>query len=104
MKLLQFIDHDIIKIDSNDDFEQLALDENWEGNGTNFSPFIIDGYKITSPTINLIDTSNTDLFINITNCYLFEWKTGILLTNVTNGFIENNIVTSISAQGIYLKS
>jgi hypothetical protein len=52
----QYIEHDFIRIYSNEEFINTADSEDWPGDGTQSSPIIIDGLSITgSTTIPCID-------------------------------------------------
>ncbi len=90
---LETVEHEPISIDSNKDFDELAASENWSGNGTIITPYIIDGYNITN-TGNLIKINNSDVFFQIKNCIFNgrEKGIGIVFNNVSNGCITNNSV------------
>lgn len=98
----QYIDHDPISIDGNDDFASLGF----PGSGTNDDPYTISGYSITSSTTPLINIQNTDVYFEISNNQLSgisQSTTGISLQDVNYGTIRNNTV-HYCTDGIYLES
>lgn len=96
-----YIDHDFIRIYSNEEFINTAASEGWPGDGTQSSPIIIDGLNITgSITIPCIDIQETDLFFQISNCLLNNIGTGIQVWNVENGNIFNNTITNTGAPSL----
>jgi len=91
--------HAPISIIGDDDFNDTAFAEGWEGNGTAISPFVIEGLEIdkggsSGHGILIIDT--TAHFI-ISGCNLtgasVPGYAGIMLSNVTNGEIRNNTIS-----------
>lgn len=104
--LVQYMDHEPISIDGNDDFSNQAATEGWSGDGTESTPYLIDSYNITG-SIDLakhywkplIEISNTDVYFQISNC-LLNGSTGIMLEDSINGYISKNIITNNSNCGI----
>ncbi len=86
-----YIEHDPIFIDGNDDFITQAASEGWPGDGTEESPFVISGLKITTSE-DLIGIRNADLYFQVSNCLLIDGIQGISLNNAENGHIFNNTV------------
>jgi parallel beta-helix repeat protein len=91
--------HDPISINGNADFIAQAIVENWLGDGTLSDPYVIDGYNITSNeglpygfSKEAINIKNTDLHFRISNSLIREYRTGIYLTNVSNGMVSDNFV------------
>ncbi|MHA2247004.1 MAG: right-handed parallel beta-helix repeat-containing protein [Candidatus Hodarchaeales archaeon] len=99
----QYIDHDPIYIDSNDDFATLGF----PGSGTNDDPYTISGYSIAISDTELIHIQNTNVFFEISNNQLSgiskSWGFGISLQDVVNGTISNNTI-HYCTDGIYLES
>ncbi|MFX0204815.1 MAG: hypothetical protein ACFFDT_02435 [Candidatus Hodarchaeota archaeon] len=83
---IQYEDHSPILIDGNANFTALVDAENWPGEGTPITPYIIDRLNITGSVDNtLIDIRNTQVYFRISNCLLSQGSLGIYLNNVTNG-------------------
>ncbi|MHA1169558.1 MAG: NosD domain-containing protein [Candidatus Hodarchaeales archaeon] len=100
----QYIEHDPIIINGNDDFITQKNSGGWNGSGTLVDPIIISGYNITRTAMTLLKISNTDLYFDITqNLLLGAEQNGIYFDNVSNAKITSNIVFNSSQQGIYLK-
>jgi parallel beta-helix repeat protein len=70
------------------------LTQNWPGEGTFLSPYLIRNLSIEVTTIGAlcIEIKNTNLYFSIQNCIFSggESTTGISITNVTNGFVNQN--------------
>lgn len=100
--------HDPIVINGNSDFANQASTEGWSGDGTESSPYIIDGYEIRNmedyPTYgsNMIDIMNVDVFFQITNCLLIKGWTGINFDRVSNGYLSNNIILESGYNGVHV--
>ncbi|MHA2276291.1 MAG: right-handed parallel beta-helix repeat-containing protein, partial [Candidatus Kariarchaeaceae archaeon] len=102
--VIPLIQHEPISIDSNEAFINQANNENWPGEGTDSSPYIISGYQISS-TAPLIQIFNTDLFFRIQNCDLQgSNEGGIVLKEVLSGHIENTLIHDCGGLGIYVES
>ncbi|MHA2306841.1 MAG: right-handed parallel beta-helix repeat-containing protein, partial [Candidatus Hodarchaeales archaeon] len=86
-----FLSNEPIYIDENADFATLGF----PGDGTSSNPYLIEGYTIVNSTTYSIYIHNTNAhFIirnNLLDCVTGS-KDGILLSNVTNGVIENNLI------------
>ncbi len=108
--------HRPIRIDSNMDFDEAHGVVNWHtGDGTEGNPWIIEGYDINGigASNSLYVGNTTDHFI-FRDCIIHDTSngpfpslfpgTGIALTNVDNGIIENNIVYSNLGNGIGLEN
>lgn len=96
-------DHSTILIKNNSDFKTIADVENWPGNGTPSSPYLINGYNISDPSNrDLIQIKDTDVHFQIRNCLLSNGEYGISLNNVKNGQISHNIICNNSQGGIHL--
>ncbi|TFF95392.1 MAG: hypothetical protein EU547_07575, partial [Promethearchaeota archaeon] len=86
---------DPIFIDGNDDFNQTAFDNNWDGNGSYNNPYIIENYIIyaTSDTHG-IEIRNTDVYFIINNVSVLDGRSnyniGFYFENITNGHITNS--------------
>ncbi|MFX0084886.1 MAG: nitrous oxide reductase family maturation protein NosD [Candidatus Hodarchaeota archaeon] len=91
----QYLEHVPIKINNNAEFTTYALVENWPGNGTLSSPYIISGYVISYYTTNLIYIQNCDVYFRVSNNTLngIDGRyRGIELYNSSHGIIENNTI------------
>ncbi|GEM_PF-3126353 len=103
-----------IYIDGDEDFTTQANDEGWPGNGTEGDPYIIEGYEITDmgtgfgyciyigyTTVHFILRDN--LVRNAWGDFGWEYRnSGIALSNVQNGVVENNIAYDNEYNGIRL--
>ncbi len=99
--------HDPIRINGTVDFRTTAEAENWRGDGSSENPYMIDGLSIKKSG-SLISIYHTDLVFRINNCFLtglhpFSLGCGILLSNVSNGYITNNIIENIDGVGIFIE-
>jgi parallel beta-helix repeat protein len=91
----QYVNHNPININGNDDFISQATTEGWPGDGTLSTPYIIEKLIITgSSGINSINIRDTDVYFRIQHCTLSGGEIGISLTKVNNGYIYNNTVSN----------
>lgn len=106
-RTIAFVDHVPIKINGNQEFNDTATLESWEGNGTATNPYIIESFLIDrdGDDGHCIDISNTDVHFIIRDCNLIKAsasaRAGISLTNVINGVISNNTFSE-NFNGIFL--
>jgi parallel beta-helix repeat protein len=101
---IQYDEHDPIRIVGTTNFRELAESENWQGDGSKKNPYMIDGLNITNFG-NLISIHHTDLHFQISNCHLTGlegYGRGIFFSNVSNGYILNNVIKSIDGVGILI--
>jgi len=106
---LKFVLHNVIKINNESEFAELAQQEGWLGDGTADNPYIIENYEIDAhDKENCIYIGNTTLHFIIRNCKLYNASSdlpymgaGIYLYNVSNAVLSNNICTE-NKYGIYL--
>jgi len=78
-------------IENNLDFIEIANISNWLGNGTTSNPYLIQNQIIRGYFNDYaINISNTNLHFRIQNCTIIGGPTGIIFTNVTNGYIEDS--------------
>lgn len=88
--------HGSIHIWNNSHFIQQAEAENWDGNGSESTPYLIDAYNITSDNIG-IQIQDITLYFVIRDCYLDSvtgiFSPGIFLSNVSHGKICGTTVT-----------
>ncbi|MFX0124748.1 MAG: right-handed parallel beta-helix repeat-containing protein [Candidatus Hodarchaeota archaeon] len=96
---IQYENHNPIYIYSNEDFQYLAAEENWIGNGTQFIPYLISGYEI-SGSFSLIEIQNTDVYFQIRNCFKIGGERGIYISDVENGKVLNNKFEDIYSSAI----
>ena len=93
------IAHDAIIIGSDEEFTTKAAEENWLGDGSITTPFIIEGFDIDVGGLggNCIKVENTTVYFIIQNCYLTgSGDAGVRLGNLTNGVVRNNDFVSNS--------
>jgi len=97
--------HGPIVIDGDANFNATAQAEEWPGDGSPETPFVIDGLDING-FVWCISISNTRVSFTISNCNLtgatFIDGAGIYLYNVSNAFLNNNTV-SRNQRSIYLE-
>jgi parallel beta-helix repeat protein len=99
-----FLSHPTISIYNNIDFAEQAVEESWPGSGTPFDPYIIEGYGIdANQTSHAIYISHTTVHFEVRDNFLhngsvasnpFSFYSGIHLSNVTNGLVENNTISN----------
>jgi len=121
---VRYTTHDPIVIQNNSDFDQQAADEGWPGDGSATDPYIIAGYEIfyeeeeeplfsesvgsmefgDSPGTIGIHIGNTTVHFIIKDNHIYnETYAAILLTNVTNGSVEGNLIEQ-NKNGVILDS
>ena len=96
-----YIHHESIRINSDEELTQTARSEGWPGDGTKNNPFVIAGYEIKSD-YSCIYIGNTTKHFVIKDCLLHntsfqdEWHwyrfSGIYLYHVNNASVKNNII------------
>ncbi|MBU2565316.1 MAG: right-handed parallel beta-helix repeat-containing protein, partial [Candidatus Thermoplasmatota archaeon] len=99
--------HDSIYINSNSEF--IEANGVTGGSGTEFDPYIIEGWDINASSANGIEIRTTDKYFIIRNCVVHDGWTGswgashhgIYFYNVQNGKIDN-VTTHNNYYGIYL--
>jgi parallel beta-helix repeat protein len=85
--------HDAISITSDEEFNSMAIDEGWSGDGTAENPYIITGFLLTDPTTQPFRIWHTRVhWIFRDNIVEGGVLCGIYIVNTTNGILENNIV------------
>ncbi|MHA2365693.1 MAG: right-handed parallel beta-helix repeat-containing protein [Candidatus Hodarchaeales archaeon] len=94
-----------ITISGDTDFHNQADNNNWLGDGSKQSPYLIDGLNITRSNSTLINITDTTVYFSIQNNY-FDGITGeeygFYLNNVSHGMILNNTIKN-AIYGIYLE-
>ena len=101
-KIQSFAPTNPITITSNEAFES----HGFTGSGSKEDPYRIEGFNITSPLNDLIIIRNTDVAFLITDNYLNGMTTtvtGINLSNVQYGRIENNTITQCK-DGVFVSN
>ncbi|NHJ14451.1 MAG: right-handed parallel beta-helix repeat-containing protein [Candidatus Thorarchaeota archaeon] len=97
--------HAPITITSNSEFASQASLEGWEGAGTTFEPYIIEGYSITT-TYSCIEIFDVSAHFIIRDCYLETlWgglNYGMHIESSSHGSIENCVITN-AGTGIFIK-
>ena len=97
--LLNNEEHDPIVIEGNLDFATQANNENWPGDGSESSPYVISGFSISDSEFSAIQISNTNVYFLISNCTFINDGNGISLASVSNGHIFNNTVYNSFGEG-----
>ena len=94
-----------ISINSNSEFVSLATSYGWPGDGTHGNPYVIRDIDIDATGHPFaINIGNTNLFFIVSNCSIHgAFTSGIFFTNMTNGRIDGNTISS-SLDGIILQS
>ncbi len=100
---IRYNDLSPITIDGNLEFKQAAQDNGWPGEGSQATPFLIDNYEVNATGNSYgIYIKNTNVYFEITNCYLHGASTyQIYLYNVSNGTVFNT-TTDGGSGGIIL--
>jgi parallel beta-helix repeat protein len=91
----QYIPHDPIFIEGDDDFAAQAASEGWPGDGTEGNPYVIEGYEINASDNNGFEILNTSVNFIIRESFIRGERAGsegIYLYNVTNGTINNCVI------------
>ncbi|MBN1677981.1 MAG: right-handed parallel beta-helix repeat-containing protein, partial [Candidatus Thermoplasmatota archaeon] len=84
--------HSVIFIDNDVGLRAQATAEGWQGNGSEMSPFVIEGFEIaTIGHEKGIYVGNTSCNLVIENCYVYDAISAcISLFNVTNATVADN--------------
>lgn len=109
-------DHDTrapIRIDGDEDFADLAVEENWRGDGTEEDPWLIEGYEIDGGGFgHSIFIGNVTGHFEVRGCHLhnasgrggrYFRNSGLHLYNTTDGAVEENYIVDNAHMGIYLE-
>jgi parallel beta-helix repeat protein len=92
-------------LNGNKEFNQIASEEDWPGEGTLANPYRISALNISGGELEkpLIEIRNTDVSFSIENCLLQNGEISVLFSNVKNGVILNNLLNN-NDKGIILKN
>ncbi len=108
-----YIVRDPIRIDGNSDFAAQAAAEGWPGDGSEWDPYVIEGYEIDGTGHGYgIYVGNTTVHFVVRGCYVhnasghlygrhYHRDAGIYINNVQKGILEDNIASS-NGHGILL--
>ncbi len=99
-ELQTYNDSSPILINGNNDFAVQASLNNWTGDGSVETPYLIHGLNITKNNEDLIKIYHTDVHFQISNCLVQNGVNGISFTNVTHGVINNTITSNNRELGI----
>ncbi len=93
------IPHDPISVTSDSNF----TDYGFPGTGTELDPYVIEGYNITTTSINGIYVNGTTKYFTISNCYI-DASDGIFIGSVADGTatVINNTCNNNNNIGIVL--
>ncbi len=92
--------HSPIAIDGDSNFSDTALAEGWDGDGSEETPYIIEGLDIDLGGASgyCISINNTSVHFEIRNCQILGASinpfAGIFLNNATNGKIADSLVSN----------
>lgn len=93
---MSYEEHSTIEIISDGDFAAQASSENWDGDGSFDTPYIIEGYNITDDN-TCIQITDVSVYFIIRNCFINSSTgpsdPGIYLYNAPHARVENTIVT-----------
>ncbi|MFW9963892.1 MAG: right-handed parallel beta-helix repeat-containing protein [Candidatus Sifarchaeia archaeon] len=93
---LSYVEHARIVIRNNTDFTYQASIENWDGDGSSDTPYIIEGYNITDD-LSCIDITHVSVHFVIRNCFLNSttgpWDPGIYFYNASHARVESTFIT-----------
>ncbi|MGY5853854.1 MAG: right-handed parallel beta-helix repeat-containing protein [Candidatus Thorarchaeota archaeon] len=93
--LLSYTEHDTITIQSDSEMEAMALNEFWAGDGSELSPYLIEGYNITSDSL-AVEISHVSYYVTIRDCYIDSNTPGndhgIYLNNASHCQINETII------------
>ncbi|MHA1976586.1 MAG: right-handed parallel beta-helix repeat-containing protein [Candidatus Hodarchaeales archaeon] len=94
-----------LTLNGNKEFNQIATEEEWPGEGTLANPYRISALNISGGELEkpLIDIRNTDVSFSIEYCLLQNGEISVLFINVKNGVIANNLLNN-NDKGIILKN
>ncbi|MFW6140973.1 MAG: right-handed parallel beta-helix repeat-containing protein [Candidatus Saliniplasma sp.] len=101
-----------IRIDSDEEFETIAEQEGWDGNGSSDDPWVIEGYEIDGSEYGYgIFIGNVSGHFRISGCRIhnssdriddYFLNSGIYIYNSENGVVSSNIVVDNLWHGIYV--
>ena len=99
--------HSPIAIDGDTNFSLTDLAEDWDGDGSEGQPYIIEGLDIDvgGGSGYCVNITNTRAYFIIKNCHLFSATQhgGVYLKNVTNAKIVDNVINN-NNYGVWLWS
>jgi parallel beta-helix repeat protein len=91
-------------IRNNPEFEEVAINNSWRGNGSVVDPYIIENHTIYGYFYDsAIRIRNTTVHFIIRNCTLVGGTSGLILSNVTNGDIHNTTIMNTN-NAVYLEN
>ncbi|MHA2179133.1 MAG: right-handed parallel beta-helix repeat-containing protein [Candidatus Thorarchaeota archaeon] len=96
---LSYVDHGVINLVGDDAFHTLAGTELWDGDGSETTPYIIEGYNFSIDG-TCITLTNVSVYFEIRDCY-FSYNTsaysgnGLSFTNVTHASIVDSIFEGV---------
>jgi len=97
--------HPAIEIHGDSDFASQASIEGWSGNGSETSPYVIQGLNITSTDyVECIHIESVSVFFEITDCWMTsirEYSSCVYLVEVSNALVEFCTISS-RADGLML--
>ncbi len=109
-----YIEHEPLRINNDTEFFNMAGVENWSGDGSSASPFMIENYTISGSGYGYgIYVGNTTVHFIVKNCYLrtssggfppYFGGMGLILYNVSNALIASNRMQGNLRYGLYIRS
>lgn len=102
LKSSEYTPHDRIVIQRNEDF----ITQGWAGSGSSEDPFCISGLEFVTDSTG-IEITDTSVYFSISDCYFTAasdplWGTGVNLTRLQNGLVENCVFEHINS-GVMLE-
>ncbi|MGY5852924.1 MAG: right-handed parallel beta-helix repeat-containing protein [Candidatus Thorarchaeota archaeon] len=95
--LSAYTTHGVINIYNDSHFEDVATSESWAGDGSETTPYIIQGYNITEDIVPSIYIEDISLYFEIRDCLITSpthvIAGGVRLINVTHAHLEDNIIS-----------
>ncbi len=108
----EYLSHDPIRVNSDDEFAEIAEREGWSGDGSEEAPYRIEGYEIDGNNTGYgIYVGNVTSNFVINDCYIFNAEgngrlyfrdSGIYLYNTSNALLKDNIISS-NRYAIYIQ-
>jgi parallel beta-helix repeat protein len=94
---IAYTTHGVINIYNDSHFEDVATSESWDGDGSETTPYIIQGYNITEDIVTSIYIEDVSAYFEIRGCLITSPTHvnagGVRLINVTHAHLEDNIIS-----------
>jgi parallel beta-helix repeat protein len=95
VSVLSYEDHALLNIVGDDAFHYRAENESWDGDGSELTPYIIEGYNFSLDTV-CITLTNISVYFEIRDCFFSSatvpsLSDGLQFVNVTHASIVDSI-------------